>query len=277
VDPGRQRLSQRRKAAALTHGSRTDLLAPELSTVIRQETGNAEPPPPKRPNVASARQVSMGQFADLFTESKTDATGAPATNGAEPNRALIRPRAAAKPELPEPMQIQHPYRPSRAATPARSWRLKRFPAAGLLAAALAGGAASVVMGPPHGVPVPPDAAGAPTLTAPIAAVPVADPAVGNTSPTKDVMGAGQPAPATKPAKPVESTTSSRANTVPSAPDAQSVPRPTIRHQPPAPTVTAPSSHRPTPAEAYEAWARAAGFNGNDRHWPDVRPEPEFHR
>lgn len=277
MDLGRQRLSQRRKAAALTHGSRTDLLAPELATVIRQETGNAEPPPPKRPNAASSRQVSMGQFADLFTESKTDATRAPATNSEEPNRALIRPRAAARPELPDPTQIQHPYRPSRAATPARSWRLKRFPAAGLLAAALAGGAASVVMGPPHSVPVPPDTAGTPTLTAPVAAVPVPGPAVGNSSPTRDAMGAARPAPATKPAKPIDSTTSSRADTVPSAPDAQSEPRPTIRPKPPATTVPAPSNHRPTPAEAYDAWARAAGFHGNDRHWPDVRPEPDSGR
>ena len=277
MDPGRQRLSQRRKAAALTRGSRTDLLAPELATVIRQETGDTEPPPPKRPDAASAPQVSMRQLADLFTESKTDATRVPDTNAEEPSRALIRPQAAAKPELPEPTPIQHPYRP---APPARSWRLKRIPAAGLLAAALAGGAASVVMGPPHSVPVLPDSAGTPTLTAPVAAVPVPNPATANSWPTKDAKhttGAVQPAPATEPDKPVDSTTSSRTNTVPSPPEAQIEHRTAIRHKPPAPTGTAPSNNRPTPAEAYDAWARAAGFDGTEQRWPDVRRESPSHR
>jgi hypothetical protein len=277
VDRGRQRLSQRRKAAALTQGSRTDLLAPELSTVIRQGTGDTEPARPKRPNAASAPQVSIRQLPDLFTESKTDATRAPATNADEPIRALIHPSAPAKPELPEPIQAQHPYRPYPAATPARSWRLKRFPAAGLLAAAIAGGATSILSGPPRSVPLPPDSAGTPALTAPVAAIPAPDPAAGNSSPTKDAMGAVPPAPATEPGKPVESATSSRTNTVPNAPDAQSEHRTTIRHKPAAPTVTAPATKRPTPAEVYDAWARAAGFNGNDRRWPDVRPESPSRR
>jgi hypothetical protein len=277
VDPGRQRLSQRRKAAALTQGSRTDLLAPERPTAIRQETGNTQPPPPKRPNAASGPQVSMRQLADLFTESKTDATRAPATNADEPSRALIRPPAAAKPELREPTQAQHPYRSSPAAPPARSWRLKRIPAAGLLAAALAGGASSVLMGPPHSVPGPPDSAGTPTLTAPVAAIPVPDAATATSSPTKDAMGAVQPAPATEADKPLDSTTSSRTITVPSPPEAQIEHRTTIRRKPSAPAVTAPSSNRPTPAEAYDAWARAAGFDRTEQHWPDVRREPPSHR
>ena len=266
MDPGRQRLSQRRKAAAFTHGSRTDLLASELSIIIRPETVGTEPLPPAWRNVTSASPVSMDQLADVFTE-KIDATRSP---------------GAARPEFPESTQAQRPYRPSPAATPARSWRLKRFPAAGLLAAALAGGAASVLMGPPHRVPVPEDSPGTPSLTAPVVAVPAPDPVAGTSSPIQDAMGAGQPAPATEPDKATDSATSSRTNAVPSRPEAQSEHRITIRHQPSAPVVTAPPNpappnHRPTPAEAYDAWARAAGFDGTAQRWPAVRPEPQSHR
>jgi hypothetical protein len=291
VDPERQRLSQRRKAAALTHGSRTDLLVPERSTAVRPETGDAEPPPSARPNVASAAPASMRQLTELFTESQADATHAPAANVDAPIQALqpeVKPSRsmfevltrlwrAAESVLPEPTQVQDPYRPSPATTPARSRRLKRFPAAGLVAAALAGGAASVLWAPPHSVSVPPDAVGTPARTAPVAAIPAPDPDSDNSSHAKDPMGAVRSAPATEPDKPVDNATSSPTDTVPSPPDIQSEHRTTIGHKPAAPTVTAPSSTRPTPAEAYDAWARAAGFNRNDQRWERFRSEPPPHR
>ncbi len=280
MDPGRQRLSQRRKAAALAQGSRADLLVPEPATAARRETGDTEAPPPAGMNVASAPRV-VRQLADLFTASETDATPAPSTNAEGTIRALppevqratsesevlIRPQRAAKPAPT--------YRPSRAAIPARPRRLKRLPAAGLLAAALAGGTTSVLVTPHHSVPAPPDAAGTPALTVPVAAIPAPDPGSGNSPHSENAVGAARSATVAEPNKPVDGATSSSANTVTRAPDTQSEHQIPIRRKPPSsPAVTTPSSTRPTPAEAYDAWARAAGLDPSDQRWSRFRPEPK---
>ena len=271
MDSGRQRLSQRRKAAALAQGSRADLLAPEPApervTVVRQEVREAEPPPQARSHVASTPQVSSTpQLAELFTDSKAGATRAPSLE-----------TAALAPEVKSgrwkfPVLIR-PWS-SRIAIPGRPRRPKRFPAAGLVIAALAGGAASILWNPPRSVPIPPpDAAETPALTAPVAVIPAPDPASNPAPHTQDAIGAAHSAPAKEPDKPAEAAISSWNDSVPRPPDTQGERRIPIRHKPAPSTVAPPHGTRPTPAEAYDAWSRAAGLNANDHRWERLRSEP----
>ncbi len=248
MESGRQRLSQRRKEAALPQGLRSDRLAAQRPTGARWETGDTEPPPSSRSHVASTPQVPLAELARLSIESMTD--------------------------VPEPAQTERPNRPSSSVVPARSWWLPRLPAAGVLAAAFAGGTASLLLFPPHSAPVPAEVAVTPALTTPVAVSPASDPDSGTGSPAKDTIRVHHPAPARERAKPVDGVTPSPTDTAPKASGIQSDHRVTIQRKP---AVTPSPGARPTPAEAYEAWSRAAGFDANDQQWPRLRPEPPPHR
>lgn len=62
----RQRLVQRRKAAGLSQEALASLLTVERSTVVRWESGETDPQPWVRPNLAQALRVSLETLEDLL-------------------------------------------------------------------------------------------------------------------------------------------------------------------------------------------------------------------
>lgn len=261
MEPGRQRLSQRRKVAALTHGLRTDWQAAERFTdAARAPSARAEGtiralPPQVRPSVPPARA---------------------------PSEELTRPRVAARSEATrsgaaEPTRTEHPNSP--AVVPARARRWMRFPAAGVLAAVFAGGLASVLFVPSRSDPVPLDAGVTPALTAPVAAIPAPDLGSGSNGnpPAEEPVRAVQPLPAAAPDHPTDAGAPSSATPASKSHDAQSNHPVVVQHKPSAPKVTAPAGTRPTPAEAYDAWSRAAGLDASDQRWKHFHPEHSPHR
>lgn len=219
MEPGRQRLSQRRKAAALTQGPLTEHLAVECPTLVIHTPGG-----------------SAQQLAELFTESK------PGTVQANRQAQTTSPN--------QPVEI-----------PPRPGRLTWFPAAGVLAAVFAGGAASVLFVTSYHTPVPPDAARIPATMTPASAIPAPEPKNSTALPTAEL------------GKPIDAAVSPGATTAPGPQGTQGNHQTTMRRQPSASRVTPPAGTRATPAEVYNAWPGAAGLRARDQRWKQFRPKP----
>jgi hypothetical protein len=265
MEPGRQRLSQRRKAAALTQGPLTEHLAVERSALVFRMPGS-----------------SAQQLTELVTESKPDTVQATLARtertihalspgpqpAARPDRAgsdeLIRPPDVTRSRVPEQAQTRLPNQP--VAIPARPFRLTWFPTAGVLAAVFAGGAASILFATSHHTPVPSDTARIPATMTPASAIPAPESKSSTASPTAEL---GKP----ELGKPIGAAVSPGATTALGPQGTQGNHQATIRPQPSASRVTPPAGTRATPAEVYNAWPRAAGLRARDQRWKQFRPKP----
>lgn len=65
----RHRLAQQRKVLGYSQEKLAEQLGVDRSTVVRWESGSAEPQPSLRPQLAQALQLSLSQLADLLCES----------------------------------------------------------------------------------------------------------------------------------------------------------------------------------------------------------------
>lgn len=147
---------------------------------------------------------------------------------------------------------------------ARSRRLTRFAAAGVLV--LAGAAASVPLVSSHRASIPPAAASTITPAAPEAAIPAPDP--GN---SQDLPGAVPPAPVTGSGEPTDGLAPPAAAAPPTT-KATKGSRPASRSKPPAAATPPPPRTPEIPAEA-QAWSQRAAFVAGDQR--NTRLHPQF--
>ena len=189
-------------------------------------------------------------------------------------------------DVPAPAQSEIPYRQSLTDIPldvefaevwrrrARTRRLTRFAAAGVLAVVLAWGAVPFITS--HHGAIPPTATGTPAPATPAAAIPV--PAISEPDPgnSTDSAGAVHTTPAVAPNKPTDGPATPGATIVPTPHTrATSDSRPTNRSKPPTARTPPPPTRTPAiPDEAY-AWSQAAEFSARDardQHRTRLRPE-----
>lgn len=261
----RQRLSQRRKAATVTQAPLTGGIGAERSTVARW--GASESLHSPRTNTTLAPGASLDQVADLFTESKGGTTQTPSTGTARPASS-----DDAGAEVLGAARTRALNRPFMSAISSRLGRLKRFPAVGVLALIFAGGAVSMPFVTSPRQPAPPTTAGTPASTTPVAADPAPGSSSGNDNSLRieDSSGAIRNKPAAVPNTPAGGHPAPSDAPPPVPHNTQSINGITSEHKPATATGSRPPERPTTPAEAYDAWSRAAGLDAGNQPWTRLR-------